>query len=273
MDIVDSHVHVGTAGVPLGPADPAASFALWRRRAAAVGIYRAVLMAAPVGAYAAANRTVASLAGRAPRQWLWYVFVNATEDRGRVGTIVAEAHGRGACGIKVHWSDGPATDEVGLAAERHRMPVLFDTGGDVEQVVWLAERHPGVAWIVPHLSSFSDDWRAQSRLIGALAMVPNIFTDTSGVRYFDLLTEAVARAGARKVLYGSDGPYLHPAPELAKIFALDLPPAERALILGGNVLQLTGTARRTGGRRTALAGNGRSRTDQSGTDRRNTAWL
>ncbi|WP_162239810.1 amidohydrolase family protein [Arthrobacter sp. Leaf137] len=245
---MDSHVHIGTSGVPLGPAGPAANFALWRKRAAAVGIRRAVLMAAPVGSYAAANRMVATLARQAPDRWLWYVFVNAATERGLVGDVVAEAHARGACGIKVHWSDGPATDEVGVAAQRHRMPVLFDPGGDVQRVVDLAGRHPDVAWIVPHLSSFTDDWRAQSRLTDALVRMPNIFADTSGVRYFDLLEEAVARAGSRKVLYGSDGPYLHPAPELAKIFALNLPRADRALILGGNVLRLTRPARRAGGR-------------------------
>ncbi|MDQ1054915.1 putative TIM-barrel fold metal-dependent hydrolase [Arthrobacter sp. SORGH_AS 212] len=212
MDIVDSHVHVGTAGVPLGPAHSDANFALWRKRAAGVGIHRAVLMAAPVGDYSAANRMVAALARQAPGRWLWYVFVNAVTERGRVADVVAEAHARGACGIKVHWSDGPATDEVGIAAQRHRMPVLFDPGGDVQRVVDLAGRHPDVAWIVPHLSAFTDDWRAQSRLTDALVRAPNIFADTSGVRYFDLVEEAVARAGSRKVLFGSDGPYLHPGP-------------------------------------------------------------
>lgn len=243
MRIVDSHVHVGTAGVPLGPADASTSFTLWRTRAAAVGIHRAVLMAAPVGAYAEANHAVAGLAEQEPGRWFWYVFVNAATDRGRVGAVVADAHARGACGIKVHWSDGPATDEVALAADRHQMPVLFDPGGDVQRVLHLAQRHPRVAWIVPHLSSFADDWRAQKRLIDVLVKVPNIFTDTSGVRYFDLLEEAVARAGARKVLYGSDGPYLHPGPELAKILALKLPPACRGLVLAGNILRLTGPAR------------------------------
>lgn len=241
--IVDSHVHVGTASAPLGPADPETSFALWRTRAAAVGIHRAVLMAAPVRAYADANRGVAELAGRERRRWLWYVFINPERDRGRVGTLVSAAHARGACGIKVHWTDGHATDEVARAAERHHMPVLFDPGGDVQGVAYLAGRHPDVPWIVPHLSSFSDDWRAQKRLINVLVRVPNMFTDTSGVRYFDLLDEAVARAGARKVLFGSDGPYLHPAPELAKILALDLAPEDRELVLGGNVLRLTGPAR------------------------------
>jgi len=260
MDIIDSHVHFGTAGVPLGPRDAAASFALWRKRAAAVGISRGVLMAAPVSSYAAANRAVAEQAGGVPG-WLWYVFVNPVADRGRVDAVVAAAHARGACGIKVHWSDGPATDEVARAAERHRMPVLFDPGGDVPRVAYLARRHPSVAWIVPHLSSFAGDWRAQKRLTDVLVRVPNIFADSSGVRYFDLLEEAVARAGSRKVLFGSDGPYLHPAPELAKILALSLPPADRALILGGNVLRLTGPARR-----------GRCCTDAAN-DRRRKAWL
>lgn len=244
MRIVDSHVHVGTAGVPRGPADLETSFAVWRTRASAVGISRAVLMAAPVGTYAAANRRVAELAGSEPGKWLWYVFINPDADRGRVEDLVAAAHARGACGIKVHWSDGMATDEVALAAERHHMPVLFDPRGDVQLVSHLAGRHPEVPWIVPHLSSFADDWRAQKRLIDALVRVPNIFTDTSGVRYFDLLEEAIARAGPHKVLYGSDGPYLHPAPEVAKIMALNLPLADRGLVLGGNILSLTRPARR-----------------------------
>ena len=261
--IVDSHVHVGTAGVPLGPAYPESSFALWRSRAAAVGIRKAVLMAAPVGTYEAANGAVADLAGQKPGTWLWYVFVNPAADRGRVGALVAAAHSRGACGIKVHWSDAMATDEVAAAAERHRMPVLFDPGGDVQRVAYLAGRHPDVPWIVPHLSSFADDWRAQKRLIDLLVRLPNVFTDTSGVRYFDLLEEAIARAGAHKVLYGSDGPYLHPAPELAKIFALGLMPEDRDLVLGGNILRLTGPARKA-----ALAA--RHATTHS---RRNEAWL
>lgn len=261
--VIDSHVHVGTAGVPLGPADPETSFAQWQARAAAAGISGAVLMAAPVRTYAAANRAVAELAGRDPGKWLWYVFVNPARDRGRVGAVVAAAVGHHACGIKVHWSDAMATDEVADAAERHRLPVLFDPGGDVQRVAYLAGRHPNVPWIVPHLSSFADDWRAQKRLIGLLVRLPNVFTDTSGVRYFDLLEEAVARAGAHKVLYGSDGPYLHPAPELAKIFALGLMPEDRDLVLAGNILRLTGPARKAAGAR-------RNVTTHS---RRTEAWL
>ncbi|WP_082046283.1 amidohydrolase family protein [Arthrobacter sp. L77] len=243
LEIIDSHVHVGTAGVPLGPPDYRKSFDLWVTRAATVGVHRAVLLAAPVGTYAAANSVVANLVEGAPTKWLWYVFVNAARDRDGIHEIVRVAHSRGACGIKVHWSDGVATDEVAHAAFHHHMPVLFDPGGDIDIVAYLARRHPEVSWIVPHLSSFSDDWRAQVRLISLLEHSSNVFTDTAGVRYFDLLVEAVARAGAHKVLFGSDGPYLHPAPELAKIHALLLCPEDRELVLRGNVLRLTREAR------------------------------
>jgi predicted TIM-barrel fold metal-dependent hydrolase len=45
------------------------------------------------------------------------------------------------------------------------------------------------------------------------------------------------------VLFGSDGPFLHPAVELAKVRALHLFPDDEALVLGGNVLRLTHPAR------------------------------
>ena len=34
---------------------------------------------------------------------------------------------------------------------------------------------PDVAWIVPHLSSFADDWKAQVAFVDQLARLPNLF--------------------------------------------------------------------------------------------------
>jgi hypothetical protein len=72
---------------------------------------------------------------------------------------------------------------------------------------------------------------------------PNVYADTSGVRRFHYIVQAVARAGAKKVIFGSDGPWLHPGLELHKIRLLGLPPEQEALILGGNVLRLLRQAR------------------------------
>ena len=124
-------------------------------------------------------------------------------------------------------------------------------------VEMIAREYPDVAFIIPHLSSFADDWRAQLGFIDQLVRHPNIHTDTSGVRSFDLLVDAVRRAGPSKVLWGSDGPFLHPAAELAKVKALRLERSAEDLVLSGNFLRLVRGVRRR--RRTAGAVAARGR--------------
>ena len=89
-------------------------------------------------------------------------------------------------------------------------------------------------------------------VIDALRRHRNVFADTSGVRRFDYLA-AVARQSPGRLLFGSDGPWLHPGVELYKIRALGLLPDQEALVLGGNISRLmrhvrseapTGLARR-----------------------------
>jgi len=75
-----------------------------------------------------------------------------------------------------------------------------------------------------------------------------IFSDTAGVRRFDLLEQAVRRAGAHKMLFGSDGPWLHPGVELTKVRALKLSAAQERLVLGQNFLRLTARVRKQFGR-------------------------
>lgn len=118
------------------------------------------------------------------------------------------------------------------------MPLLADVVGRAEVVDLLASQFPDVNFIIPHLGSFADDWRAHQRVIDQLVRYPNVYIDTSGVRRFDYLVEAIKRAGARKVLFGSDGPWLHPGLELHKVRLLGLPADQEALILGGNVIRL-----------------------------------
>ncbi|WP_433612655.1 amidohydrolase family protein [Prescottella agglutinans] len=239
MTIIDAHCHSGVAGVLVPHGTPDHSLARYTRRAARAGIRSSVLMAPPGGVYREANRRVAALVRGDPSRWLGFVFVSPVADRGHVAMVVDEALHWGACGIKVHWSDGVITPEVGKVAEYRRLPVLYDPCGDLDAVRRAVRSFPDVAWIVPHLSSFADDPRAQAGLIDALERSPNLFTDTAGVRYFDLLSDAVRRAGPHKVLFGSDGPFLHPGVELAKVDALHLDPAATALIVGGNIQRLT----------------------------------
>ena len=242
--IIDCHCHAGRGDGLTGPWDTAAPIDRYLRRCARAGIGRSVIFAAFHSDYAVANREVARLVAARPDRLYGFAFIHAARDRGRVHQMVATAVLEyGFVGIKVHRHDARITREVCEAARDFGLPVLYDIVGEVSVLELLAQEYPEVDFIIPHLGSFADDWSAQLALIDPLVRHPNIHADSSGVRRFDLLEQAVRRAGSRKLLFGSDGPWLHPAVELAKLRLLGLPPADEALVLGGNFMRLIGRVR------------------------------
>lgn len=237
--IIDCHCHAGKGDGLTGPWDTNAPLGKYLLRAARAGIDRTVLFAAFHSDYAIANREVARILKSRPDRFYGFAFINPKRDAGRVRAMIDEAVTRhGFTGIKVHRHDAPITREICESARAFSLPVLYDVVGEVSVVELLAEEYPDVNFIIPHLGSFADDWRAQLALIDHLVRHPNVYADTSGVRRFDLLEQAVRRAGANKILFGSDGPWLHPAVELAKIKALRLSAGDEQLILGQNFLRL-----------------------------------
>ena len=237
--IIDCHCHAGKGNGLTGPWDTAAPLEKYMRRAAEAGINRTVLFAAFHSDYAVANRQVARIVASRPEKFYGFAFVHPDRDRGRVYDLVRVAVNKyGFVGIKVHRYDARITREICEVARSFSLPVLYDVMGEVSVCELLAQEYPDVYFIIPHLGSFADDWKAQLAFIDPLVRHPNIYTDTSGIRRFDLLEQAAQRAGARKILFGSDGPWLHPGVELAKVRALGLPQSEERLVLGGNFLRL-----------------------------------
>lgn len=237
--IIDCHCHAGTGDGLTDPWNTRAALQDYLRRASAAGIHRTVLFAAFHSNYAVANQEVARIVASKPDRFYGFAFVHSEHNRGRVHELVKIAVERyGFVGIKVHRHDATLSREICAVARVFGLPVLYDVSGEVSVCELLAQEYPDVNFIIPHLGSFADDWRAQLALADHLVRHPNIYADTSGVRRFDLLEQAVKRAGASKFLFGSDGPWLHPAVELAKIKALQLPANQENLILGGNFLRL-----------------------------------
>ena len=197
--IIDSHCHAGKGDGLTGPWDTDAPLGAYLRRAARAGIDRTVLFAAFSSDYRSANAEVGRIVAGRPGRFSGYAMVDAGRDAGRVRAMVAEAvTGWGACGIKVHRHDARITREVCEAALSFALPVLYDVMGETSPIELVAAEYPRVAFVIPHLGSFADDWRAQRVVIDLLARHPNVYTDTSGVRRFDLLIEAVRRAGPRE---------------------------------------------------------------------------
>lgn len=244
--IIDSHCHAGKGDGLTGPWDTAALLEKYLRRASQARITRTVLFAAFHSDYAVANREVARIVASRPDRFFGFAFVNAARDRGRVMKLVRQAVEEfGFVGIKLHRYDARISREVCEVARAFALPVLYDVMGEVSVCELLAQEYPDVNFVIPHLGSFADDWRAQITFVDHLTRHPNIYTDTSGVRRFDILEQALHRARARKMLFGSDGPWLHPGVELAKVRALGLSSSDEALVLGGNFLRLTGNVARS----------------------------
>ena len=209
------------------------------RRARRAGIHKTVVFSVFRKDYAKGNAEVARIVTRHPGRLLGFAFVHSKRDAGRIRPMIERAVTQwNFRGIKVHGFESLPTREVCEAARMFRLPVIVDVAGKTQAIDLFAPEYPDVNFIIAHLGSFMDDWAAHARVIEQLVRYPNVFADTSAVRRFDYIVEAVRRAGPRKILFGSDGPWLHPGVELHKIRLLGLPKAQQALITGGNLLRL-----------------------------------
>jgi predicted TIM-barrel fold metal-dependent hydrolase len=236
--IIDCHCHAGNGDRLTAPWNTDAPIVPYLRRARRAGIDKTVVFAPFHSDYHEANQQVARIVARFPRRLIGFAFVHASRDVGRIFRMVERARKWGFRGIKLHGFEAMPTREICETARVFKMPVLADVVGRAEVVDMFAPQYPDVNFIIPHLGSFADDWRAHQRVIDQLVRYPNVYTDTSGVRRFDYIVEAIKRAGAHKILFGSDGPWLHPGLELHKIRLLNLPPKQESLVLGGNLVRL-----------------------------------
>lgn len=242
--IIDAHCHAGQGEGMTGPWDTRADLAPYLRRCVGAGIGHSVVFAALSNDYAKGNRQVAELVSRHPGRLTGFVFLDGRMSEPQVSAELQLHVGRhGFRGIKCHRHDASISRAICRQAASWRLPVLYDVMGDVASIELFATEYPQVNFIIPHLGSYADDWKAQLAIADHLVRHPNVYTDTAGVRRFDSIVEVIRRAGAHKVLFGSDGPWLHPGVELDKVRWLGLSRADEERVLCGNVMRLMGPSR------------------------------
>jgi predicted TIM-barrel fold metal-dependent hydrolase len=210
-------------------------------RSARAGIDRTCVFPVFTSDYAAANARLVRIVRSFAPLLIGFCAVHPRRDAGRVEAMVGRAvEGHGFRGIKVHGHDALPGREVCEAARRFGVPLLVDVVRRVERVEMLATQYPDVTFVVPHLGAFADDWGAQSHLVLLLLRaLPNVYGDTSGVRYFELLRRAAGTA-PDKLVFGSDGPLLHPGVELYKVRQLGLKAAAERAVVGATAARLLG---------------------------------
>ena len=257
--IIDCHCHAGRGDLLTAPWNTDAPLKAYLRRARNAGITRTIVFPAFHSDYRVANRELAKLVAQHRGRLTGFAMVHCGRDGRRINEMLDEAVRRlGFRGVKVHGHEHLPTRALCEAAQRLRIPVLVDVGGKAHTIDMFAPQYPGVNFIIPHLGSFADSFRAHQEVIYQLRRYPNVYADTSGVRRFDYLVEAVRQAGPRKILFGSDGPWLHPGLELHKIKLLGLEPRAESLITGANARRLIFDAENDGASRLAKVPHPRS---------------
>ncbi|HJN17055.1 MAG TPA: amidohydrolase family protein, partial [Armatimonadota bacterium] len=103
----------------------------------------------------------------------------------------------------------------------------------------LASQHPETKLIIAHLGASSGETLID-RTINIAATHENLYLDTAYNHVPWKIADAIRRCGAHKVVWGSDGPLIHPAIELKKIEVLGLPSEVFRAVTRDNILRLIG---------------------------------
>jgi len=156
-------------------------------------------------------------------------------------------------GVKIHPSlhNCPAEDErydaVWQLAAARRVPILTHSWDMSEQnpVQRLSfpnrfenyvSRYPEVTLILGHAGG---RYRGHMAAAEMARRYRNVFLDTSGDCYtLGLIEHLVERAGADKLMFGSDMTWIDPRTQLGMILDADVPTDAKRMILGGNAARV-----------------------------------
>ena len=113
--------------------------------------------------------------------------------------------------------------------------VQYSPGASTARLAALARKFPKTNFILGHMGFGPADREAME----ACQELDNLFLETSCGNFL-FIDQVVKRAGADKVIFGSEFPLSHPGAELRKVMLLTISDDEREKILGGNILALIG---------------------------------
>lgn len=128
--------------------------------------------------------------------------------------------------------------EVYVAAAKNEMPVLLHTWGtdDMRKMEALAARFPDTTFIIGHSGGEVD---AMVSAADAASKYDNLYLDTAcSYTWYGTVEMMVKKAGASKILFGSDAVWNCTAAAIGRVAYADIPEEDKKLILGENAKRL-----------------------------------
>jgi predicted TIM-barrel fold metal-dependent hydrolase len=184
-----------------------------------------------------------------PDRLIPYAYALPSYERPVLKDLEAALKGRLFRGIKVHAGECRLPDyiiaPVLRLAGRFDVPCLIDVVGSVADARRMARAFPDTTIIYAHMGRYNTkDPKMIDAFIELAQAHRKVFLDLSGVVLVAKIEEAVRRAGADKLIWGTDGPYANPdlvtftRNELDKIRKLRVRQEDKDKILGGNIARL-----------------------------------
>ncbi len=229
--VCDAHVHLGPSDPWIPELDPSGQLVDMDDALSPLGTERTLVFPNPsTHTYPERNRELA----RAARERDDLIPFGRVDPRHPDAVAHVEEAGQlGLVGIKLHpvvecfRPDHPELADVFERVQDLGLALAFHTGAGFASPKYLTKLAGGpTPLILCHLS----------RACLPLLKKRNVYVDTSGASV-RLIAEAV-RASPRRVLYGSDHPYLDARIELAKVLAAVPRGRARRLVLAGNLDRL-----------------------------------
>ena len=240
--IIDFHGHVGRWDAFAMGDDPAPML----RAMDAVGIDRSCLFNIFHPDGRSGNDQTAAFVAQHPDRFIGFAYVSPMLPE-TVGPELKRAIDElGFKAIKIYSPytpyplDHPAWDPVYGFADERGLAIIAHTGGEAtsspEQLGRAAPRFPNAKFVAGHAGN-AEPFRGQAN--AAARARPKFYLETcSPFRTPGVVEELVSKAGADRVLFGSDVPLMDPRPQLGKIITADIDAEAKRLVLGANAHRL-----------------------------------
>ncbi|MCD6505348.1 amidohydrolase [Candidatus Poribacteria bacterium] len=242
--IIDFHNHLGKGDPDAGPLQRDLYPDMLIRVMDEGGVWKSVVFPVKYRDFKAACDEIKGYVDRYPGRLIGFGRVGDTPDAPDIVEYCIDE--LGFKGLKIHHGlenidpDSPNLKKVLDIAEERQFPIIFDAfSQNAEKVFKVAEAGYTFPIVMAHMGGlWNVTW--MDRCIEHAERYQNVYLETSSVLLFAKIEEAVKRIGADRIIFGTDGPGIHPAPEIRKIEILHIPEADKDKILGLNAKRLLG---------------------------------